>query len=428
MRSLGLALLTASATIAALPTGAAAQSGQQTLPVVVIDAPEGIVDEPKRPATMRVTDRQGREEYSGHLGIELRGFTSQQDDPKKPYALETRKPSGENRNVSLLGMPKDDDWVLIASYRDESLLRNLVAYSAARWLGGYASRTRLVEVILNDSYEGVYLLAEELKLHKSRVAVDDSDVSGGYLLEMTSLRRTEGLQFFTTPVQSQPVVYTDPNGDDLSAGRAAWIRDYVSRFERRLYGDRFRHPRRGYRRYVDVDAAVDYLLLNELFRNADTFRNSTYMHKGTGGKLVLGPLWDFDHAVGNDGDAEDNLTTGWEYSASPWAGRLYADPAFRRLMATRWESMRRQGLKRHIMRAIDRGARQLAGAQERNFSRWPVFGTDAAKPVDPRTGAPPANHAQAVDYLEWWLVTRTKWIDRHINGLRPSTTRQEVSL
>jgi len=157
MRSLALALLTATA-VAALPAGAAAQggplaaaaqNGQLDLPVVGIDAPEGIVDDPKRRATMRVFDRDGSEEYNGRIGIELRGFTSQQDDPKKSYAVETRKESGENRNVSLLGMPADDDWVLIAGYRDESLLRNFVAYSAARWLGRYAARAHLVEIAVN---------------------------------------------------------------------------------------------------------------------------------------------------------------------------------------------------------------------------------------------------------------------------------------
>ena len=425
MRSLGLALLTATA-VAALPGGAAAQSGPLKLPVVVIDAQGPIVDEPKTDGTMRLLNRQRQEEYNGRIGIELRGFTSQQDDPKKPYSLETRKASGDNRNVSLLGMPEDDDWVLIASYRDESLLRNLVAYSTARWADRYAARTRLVEVYVNGSYEGVYLLAEDLKLHENRIVVDDSDISGGYLLEMMSERRTADEQFFTTPVQKQPIAYKDPKGEDISYGAAAWIRRYVNRFERRLYGDRFRNRRRGYRRYLDVGAAVDYLLLNELFRNADTFRNSAYMHKSAGEKLVLGPLWDFDHAIGNDGDAEDNLTTGWEYGASPWAGRLYAHRAFRRQMAKRWRSLRRQGLRRHIMRTIDSAAGELAeGPQQRNFARWPVFGTNAAQPADPRTGAPPANHAQAVDYLKWWLKKRTKWIDRHIKKLRPTPVTRE---
>jgi len=433
MRSFGLALLTATA-IAALPAGATAQSGplglsaqsdRLDLPVVAIDAPEGIVDDPKRPGTMRVFDRNRREDDSGRIGIELRGGTSQTHSPKKSYALETRTRSGKNRNVSLLGMPKEDDWVLIANYIDESLLRNYVAYSTARWMGRYASRTRLVELNVNGSYEGVYLLGEKLKLHDSRVAVDDSDISGGYLLEMTSMQRMDRTpqveEFFTTAAQNRPVMYADPDRDELSKRQARWIRRYVSRFERRLYSDRFRHRRRGYRRYLDMGAAVDYALFSELFSHVNTFADSTYMHKGVGEKLVLGPIWDFDNGIGNGATAEFNLRTGWRYGAYPWAGRLYADPAFRRRMARRWRELRRQGLRRRIMRTVDRGTRQLAGGpQQRNFSRWPIFERDRDRqPPDPRTGEFPANHAEAVDYLKWWLKKRTRWIDRNIKGFRP---------
>ena len=411
MRSLGLALLTATA-IAALPAGAAAQSGAPKVPIVAIDAPQGIVDEPKRDGTMRVYDSERREHYNGPIGIELRGFTSQ-EAPKKSYAVETRTDSGDNRNVSLLGMPADDDWVLIASYTDESHLRNFLAYSTARWLGRYAARSRLVEVFLNGEYEGIYLLAEDLKLHEDRVDVDDSDISGGYLVEMTSMGRTAGERFFTTPVTNQPFFYKDPKPQEISDERAAWISDYIGQFERTLYGDQFTDPQLGYQTGLDVSAAVDYLLLNELFRNADTFRNSAYMYKSTGGKLVLGPLWDFDHAIGNDGP-EDNLTTGWEYIASPWAERFYADPYFRSRMALHWNAMQRQGLTSHLMQTIDAGSALLAEAAERDEERWPVFSTNRAFPPDPRTGQRPANYAQAVDYLKWWLTQRIQWMDANL--------------
>jgi hypothetical protein len=418
MRVLGAALLTVGGALAVLASAAVAKP-----PVVVIDAPRGIVDDPKRDATMRVFDSWRREDYSGPIGIELRGAGSH-EFPKKAYGVEIRSRSGEHRNVSLLGMPREDDWALVANWLDESLLRNYVAYSTSRWLGWYAPRTRLVEVILNDRYEGVYLLAETLKLHESRVAVDDTDVSGGYLLQMVFEDRTEGHEFFSTAVNDQAIIYEDPNREDLSYGSANWIRDYVNRFERTLYGDRFRDRRRGYRRYLDMDAAVDYVLLNELFKNADTFWASTYMHMGTGGKLVLGPLWDFDHAFGNrQRDPWFNTVKRWTYKTRHrfwWVEQLYADPAFRRRMVERWRDLRKRGIERHILETIDRGTRQLVGGpQERNFSRWPVFGTDEVQPEDPRTGAPPANYAQAVDYLRWWVVERCRWITKHIKSLKP---------
>jgi hypothetical protein len=411
---LGLALAIAVGSIAAVPGAAGADP-----PVVVIDAPEGIVDEPKRPATMRVFDSLRREDYSGHIGIEVRGYGSK-NHPKISYALETRRASGADREVSLLGMAADEDWVLIANYKDESLLRNYVAYSTSRWLGRYAPRTRLVEVVVNDSYEGVYLLAEQLKVEDSRVAVDDSDVRGGYLLHMISPDRTPGELFFTTPVEHQPIVYKDPGRNEISYGRAAWIRKYVGRFERKLYGPEFRQRRRGYSRYLNVGAAVDYLLLNELFRNQATFRFSTHMYNGVGGKLVLGPIWDFDLAIGNSDAVEANQAAGWHYEAYPWAERLYADPGFGRRMAGRWQDLRARGIRRHIMRTIDSGAEQIGGdPQERNFSRWPTFDRRKIRhPRDPRTGKFPANHAQTVDYLKWWIRKRITWIDEQLDDRR----------
>ena len=67
---------------------------------------------------------------------------------------------------------------------------------------------------------------------------------------------------------------------------------------------------------------------------------------------------------------------------------------------------------RHVMRTIDRGAAQLAGGPRSETSHaGPSSGQGLAEPADPRTGAPPANHAQAVDYLKWWVRQRTKAID-----------------
>ena len=436
MRCFCLALLTAGATLAAVPAGAAgargaaAQAQQLDLPVVLIDAPEKIVDEPKRTARMRVYDRDRSQHYDGLVGIETRGQSSQ-DIPKKSYGFETRTESGGNRNVSLLGMPADEDWVLLGHYEDLSLLRSFVVYETVRWLGQYAPRTRLVEVVLNGRYEGVYLLAEQLKVHPRRVALDDSKISGGYLLEMVSPSRGDGEQIFTTPVEEQPVIYSDPDLDELSLLRARWIRRYVGRFERALYSDQFRDRRLGYRRYLDMDAAVDYLLLNELFRNPDTFTFSTYMHKSAGEKLVLGPLWDFDQAMGRYYPEPDfNRREGWQYTVrrqktpgrgSAWAGRLYADPAFRRRMAMRWRELRRQDISGRIMGSIVRGARQLEGGpQERNLQRWPPTAiADNERVPDPRTGRPPANTPEAIDYLRWWLQGRIEWIDQNIDQLRP---------
>jgi spore coat protein CotH len=60
-------------------------------------------------------------------------------------------------------MPKEEDWILFASYNEKSLMHNELAMKMARDLGMYASRTQHVEVVVNGRYDGVYLLMEKNK-------------------------------------------------------------------------------------------------------------------------------------------------------------------------------------------------------------------------------------------------------------------------
>jgi len=93
------------------------------LPIIIIETEEEIPDEPKINGFMKVIDNGPGEmnhqndsanNYYGHIGIEIRGQSSQMF-PKKSYAVETRDSLGENNNVSLLGMPKENDWLHIAT-------------------------------------------------------------------------------------------------------------------------------------------------------------------------------------------------------------------------------------------------------------------------------------------------------------------------
>jgi hypothetical protein len=253
--------------------------------------------------------------------------------------------------------------------------------------------------------------------------VRDGDVTGGYLMEMTvtqKLRRGEA--FFRGPITRTPFAYADPKRRDLSDKRAAWIRNHVGAFERALYSPDFRDPERGYRAYLDVDAAVDYVLLNELFKNQDAFLASTFFHKSSGGKLVLGPVWDFDVSMGNSNFGRSGILAGWTFdpvgARRPWASRLYADPFFVERLATRWRGLRARGLVPQLLREIDANAALLRAPQRRNFARWPILGRYVwPNPVDPRTRKVRRTYAAEVAYLKSWLPRRAAWIDANVDGL-----------
>ena len=405
-------LLTTLAAVAAVVAAGwlgAAQAG--ALPVVRISTAGPIVDDPKVDGRMTIPRAGGGGgRLSSRIGIEVRGQASQRF-PKKQFSLETRDATGDGRDVSLLGLPEDDDWILYAAYNDGSLLRNVVAYRAARELGRYASRHRFVEVVLNGRYWGVYVLQESLELGQDRVP-GPGDGSDGFLLEYTHPSKIDpGDTLFRTPVTRTPIVYADPERGDMSRARAREIAGRVGAFERDLYRRGYRHPTQGYKRHLDLAAAVDYVLLYELFRNYDAFAASTYIHEGPNATLAMGPLWDFDLSMGNP--ASLLPPRGCSLCDRRWVGRWYDDPAFVRAMVERWTALRRQGVVSEILGGIARDARALTGPQVRNLRRWPVLGFT---PVS--AGASDAALRSAyrgeIARLRGWIRTRSGWLTANL--------------
>jgi hypothetical protein len=413
--AVALALALALAAAAPLPAQApvpGTASAQARLPRVHVDVPGAIPNEPKVRGTMRVSGGGGRAVRT-RIGIEQRGHSSRRF-PKKSYALETRTRSGRNRDVSLLGLPADDDWVLYGPYNDKTLVRNVLAYDTARMLGRYASRARFVELWLDRRYHGVYVLMEQLELTDGRIEVPGQGISGAYLLEMTFRHQAPGGRddFVGRYARLRPIVFADPDRDELSAREAGWIRRYVLRAERALYTRGFRSPTRGWRAYVDEAAAVDFVLVQELFKNQDAFRGSTFLTKPAGGRLMFGPVWDFDVSSGNSNYGESRRLERWMLRGRDWGGRLYHDPAFTDAMAARWRELRAAGLREQMLAALDGYTAELRGSVRRNFRRWPVLD----RRVWPNPVARGSWDAE-MRALRSWLVRRIAWIDRNVGRL-----------
>jgi CotH kinase protein len=408
-RLVALLLMGAGALCAPAPAVAA-----DALARVRIDVGGAIPDGRKKSARMTVRDG-GRTHYRGRIGIELRGQSSKRF-PKQAWSVELRDRKGENRDVPLLGMPADDDWILYAGYNDKTLMRNVLAYETARRMGRYASRTRFVEVRLNGRYHGVYVLMEKLKLGRDRIDLPEP----AQLLEWTFgwQARQKG-RSFRLPVSGYHMLFQDPEWSDLSRKRRAQVRRSVGAAERSLYARGFRDPATGWRRHLDEPAAVDYILLNELLKNQDAFHASTYLARGAGGRWQLGPVWDFDISMGNSDYGPSRTLTGSMLERRVWAQRLYRDPAFVRAATARWRELRAAGLRRHLLRSVSRHARRLTatGAAGRNFRRWPVLGVRVWP--NPPAAVRRTTYAGEVRALRSWLTRRIAWMDAHVHELSP---------
>ncbi len=440
----------------AVQQSADAEVYASNLPIVIIRTfGQWIHDDPKIPARMKIIydASDGRNWLdSPHvnldrgIGIEVRGKTSQHF-PKRQYGFEVQDDSGNDKDVSLLQLPAESDWILNGPYSDKTLMRNYLAYEFSNRIGRYASRTRFVELFLNEGkgvrlgaehYAGVYLLMEKIKRGKKRVDIQSlkptqegpSEITGGYILKIDKLDSYD--TYFFTRYGTQ-LIHVYPKGDEVSSAQKVWIRNYMNAFESALAGKDYADPDLGYAKYIDIDSFIDHFIINELFKNTDGFRNSTYMYKDRNGKLKMGPVWDFNLSMGNTVFFNGWETDNWLIDTNPvpfWWERLLTDENFRRRLVKRWETLRKNELATsEFLDEIDRTAKYLSEAQKRNFQRWRVLGRRIFG--NPRAYGSATTYEQEVIRLKTWLLARLKWMDQNIGsprqlptGWRPSVQRR----
>jgi hypothetical protein len=420
------------------------------LPIVVLDTYNvDIPDEPKIDGSMGIIfngDSQMNylsdpfNEFYGQIAIEKRGSSSN-SFPMKSYGLETRGPDSVNYNVSLFDWPSDNDWILYAPYTDKSLIRNVLTYDLGRQMGQYAPRTKLCEVILNGSYIGVYVLMERIKVNPGRVNVDplmftdtlDNHLTGGYIIKVDKTT-SGGIIAWTSPYTAQapstgPMHYQlhDPDISELHPLQLNYIHDYVDNWETVLKSTNFANPQTGFRAFSDELSFIDYMLINELSKNVDGYRISTFLHKkrfSEGGKLFAGPLWDFNIGWGNSNYCQGGQTSGWEINFNSvcqgnganmnpfWFNRMLQDTVFANNVNCRWTDLRTSILSdSSLIHYIDSMATMLTDAAARNYNRWPILGVY----VWPNNYIG-NTYQEEITYMKNWILARTAWMDENMFG------------
>ncbi len=421
-----------------------AQSGftSSNLPIVVIDTDgQTIPDTPRIDAKLGiiwngenqrnyVTDTFNN--YNGDITIEVRGATSQ-SFPKKQYAFETVDSLGENNNVSLLGLPTENDWILHAPYSDKSLMRNVLEYKLARDLGWYASRTIYCELILNDEYRGIYILMEKIKRDKNRVDIaklktDDitgDELTGGYIIKIDKNEGDDNGGWDSDYPKNSALSdklffqYHYPKNSDITIEQKTYIRNFLKEFEAAMESVAYSDSLNGYEKFIDIPSFVDFLILNEICNNVDGYRLSTFMHKdkdSNGGKLKMGPVWDFNLAFGNANYNDAELIEGWRllkpYRDIPfWWKKFVYDERFISKLMERWFTLRENELSdNRVLSIIDSITTRVDEAQKRNFEKWDILG----EYIWPNFFIG-YTYNEEVEYLKSWIVDRLAWMDNNIN-------------
>lgn len=366
------------------------------------------------------------------IRVRYRGNSSLFFD-KHQYLIDCVDAGGANRAVEMLGMEKHHKWVLNGPFLDKTLLRNYMWMNLSGEVMGYAPGVRFCEVFLNGEYQGVYVMMEKVTEGEGRVALTDTrdraDGQTSYLLRLdrgddeSDVVLDDLLSITHRMIGRYNVVY--PTSQDLTPAQQTYLTRDLLTIEKTLYSLDYDDPAYGADKYLDLQSFADYMVLNEMARNMDAGRYSTYCYRDVRGKLRMGPVWDFNNALDNYVDDPVDET---DFSTlnKPLYEMLLRDERFTDRVIRTYRRLRGGVLSEEAMTAyIDGVVDYLGPAIDRNFSVWGyTFGPegDLLKPVSRN----PHSYEQAVAQMKEFLVRRGRWLDEKIETLRQFSHESKV--
>ncbi len=431
---------------------------------ILTDAP--VLNEPKVGGEMRIFERN-QLTHTQLMGIEYRGSTSYRLSDKKSYGVETWDETGNDLSVEVLGMPSEEDWILMGQvFRastntlfDTTFLFHRLGYELFRSMGNYAARSRFVELEINDQYLGIYLLMEKLKRDENRINIQSistadnngDNITGGYILKIDKTsgsevgvgqplsyfdsnwdddaRYTEAVSFrsdfsvFGQELQEAPFgppyhssqyletyfVYEYPDYQLITPEQKNYIQSEIGQFERALLA-----KDGSYTNFIDLQSFVDYFILNELTMNEDAYRLSTFLYKDRNGPIHLGPVWDLNigyHRKWNRVPESDWIANFNDYISGDawmvpfWWDILLEDESFKSLLKSRWQTLRSGPLQiSSIENLIDSDVKTLKDSGAIGRNFEKWIGIDV-------------NYDSEISALKDYLNRRINWMDQKIQQM-----------
>lgn len=366
------------------------------LPYISIETKDGkdILDESTlKEAYVRVIENPDSPTFSDYFNCSIRGHgNSTWEAPKKPYALKF------DNKVSFFSFPSNKSWLLIANHYDTTMIRNhIVHYISTLSNLSYTPRNKFIELILNHKHKGTYQLYEKIKVSKSRVNIGDND----FLLELENHARNKDV-YFSVEHLDQPIKIHSP---DISTkdSNYMYIKNTLDQIDSILFSNNFLNDSTGYKKYIDIDALVEWYVFAEITKNVSS-RANWYMTYERNGYLKMGPLWDYDLAFGNTpwGIEANHIPDFW-INTLPWFNRFLQDSIFVKKAINRFEYF--YGLKDDIMSKIDETAQKIKPAAVYNNELWTVFDCDSCS-----TEKVQKMYDSHVEKMKIWLEKRFEWL------------------
>ena len=389
--------------------------------------------------------------------VKVRGnYTANYD--KKPYRI---KFEDKQQMLGLNNDLKAKSWVLLAEYKDRSLLRNMTAFTLGNEiLDEYTSDFRYVEVYVNDTYCGLYLLCEQQQVNKGRVNINEAkkDYEGidiGYFVELDSYYLEEKeMERFEMDYHS--LLFKD--GTNCSNERfvkgytiksdiySYEQRDFIQKTMNNIFeiaysavytnlpfktldennniidDETIKSPQEAINRVIDIESLVNVFILNEICLDMDLGWSSFFMYYDMLGnkKLTFTAPWDFDSALGYAVGETDILLSSYQYNSSicrsntpkaysnPWLLLFVNEEWFNNKVNNRWEEVK--NTKEIVLENISFICNNYQTQIDKNYTKWPecnIFTEYLGCPSFENC----TNHNDSTQYLKTYIINRFKYLD-----------------
>jgi hypothetical protein len=358
------------------------------------------------------------EELSMVTEIKLRGNSTLRME-KKSFRIKLAK------KTNIMNLPaKVKSWVLLANYSDKTLIRNAVAFKIGSILGfEFTPSIRYVDLVLNGTYLGNYLLTDQIEVDVNRVNVEEQgstdltepNITGGYLLEQAGDPTDEPVWFLSG--KEMRLVIKSPDSDFINKNQIDYIKNYIANFETKLFSTDFKDPIKGYRAIVDTTSLINWYITCELTGNSDSFWSTYLYKKRSNDKLYFGPLWDYDIAFNNDNrlaDATQKLMREIAWDPKVWIQRMWLDEWFRFAVYRRWQQLTYNNLLGNLNSFINETSEIINTSQQLNFNKWNILSTQVYYETYLFN-----TYGEGVDYLKTYLANRISFLNTSFAKIEP---------
>lgn len=304
--------------------------------------------------------------------VKGRGNSSWSAYPKKPYALKLKE------KANLIGTGKTRHWVLLANWMDRTLLRNQVAFEAARRTSlEWTPSGIFVELYMNDpdypeygfEYKGLYWLGEKVRVEGSHFKAD-------YFYSFDTSDKNEAdfyawCHYFQGGVWQEgevPVTVRYPDKDDYPQYYwISYLRDECLNALQDMEDAIYHMGTDTWRSKVDLDTFCDWYIVHELCFNKESRHPKSCFMYIRDGVFYAGPIWDFDWNTFIKSDEVPHL----KIRSSLYYFQLFPQPAFRNRLKARWKVLKPRF--ESLLDYIDQQADWIRVPEERNHDMWPCY-------------------------------------------------------